>query len=97
VICLIGRTSGEPKAPLIPACLDVAEAAYGLADTLLARPLYCFLEEHNTRSREADLGGGIAIRVLKQRRHRGLHDLSDRIARKRIEHEKSGREFVHCQ
>jgi hypothetical protein len=41
--------------------------------------------------------GGIAIRVLKQRRHRGLHDLSDRVARERIQHEKSGRQFVRCQ
>jgi hypothetical protein len=41
--------------------------------------------------------GRIAPRGLKQRRHCRLQYLAESVARKRIQHEKPGRQFVSCQ
>lgn len=42
-------------------------------------------------------GGRIVAGGLKQRYHRGLYYLAERVAGKRIQHEKTGRHFVSCQ
>ena len=44
-------------------------------------------QEDNTKCQPAGLGGRIAARGLKQRRHCGLHYLADCVARKRIQYE----------